>query len=310
MNASTSVGEDILAISDDPTSTSFDEDILVISDEPAPSSFDEDILVISDEPAPSSFDEDILVISDEPAPKRTTVGRWNLTAWLAVGGIAASVTVVMSVVVQNCLRESRRQECAQQLKFLGLAMHEYNEAHGHFPAPAILAGDGTPLLSWRVALLPHMGYGSLYQRFRLDEPWDSPHNRALLAEMPREFGCPAGPGRRQGRTAYKVIIGPENDGFSINTAFAPSRGADIRHFTDGTSNTILVLETDSFVPWTKPDDLHWAKGSPLPGLSSPHPDGAHALFADGSPKFLKPTIRPEILLALLTMNGNEVIGGG
>jgi prepilin-type processing-associated H-X9-DG protein len=155
-----------------------------------------------------------------------------------------------------------------------------------------------------------MGYRSLYERFRLDEPWDSPHNRALLAEMPREFGCPAGPTQRAGQTGYRVIVGPENDAYSINTAFGPTRGADIRHFTDGTSNTILVLETDSFVPWTKPDDLHWSKGGPLPRLGSPHPNGAHALFADGATKFLTAPIRPEILLALITMNGGEVIGGG
>jgi len=154
-----------------------------------------------------------------------------------------------------------------------------------------------------------MGYRSLYEKFRLDEPWDSLHNRALLAEMPREFGCPAGPAHREGRTGYRVIVGPENDAYSVNAAFEPTRGADIRNFTDGTSNTILVLETNSFVPWTKPDDLHWSKGGTLPRLASPHPDGAHALFADGAAKFLKPTIRPQVLLALITMNGSEVIGG-
>ncbi len=254
--------------------------------------------------------DQILFIGEEPAPKRLTLIRGNFVAWLAMGGIVVVVSLIMSVVIRNALRESHRRRCYDQLKFLGLAMHEYNEQHGSFPAPAIFSGEGKPLLSWRVALLPHMGYRSLYERFRLDEAWDSPHNRALLAEMPREFGCPAGRAHREGRTGYRVIVGPENDAYSVNTAFEPARGNDIRNFTDGTSNTILVLETDSFVPWTKPDDLHWSKGGPLPRLASPHPDGAHALFADGATRFLKPTIRPEILLALITMNGGEVIGGG
>jgi prepilin-type processing-associated H-X9-DG protein len=254
--------------------------------------------------------EDILIIGEEPAAKRVRLDRWNMIAWLVVGVIGGVVTLAMSVGIVNSLRESQRQECNNRLHRLGLAMHEYNEAHGRFPAPAIFNRNGKPLLSWRVALLPHLGYQSLYERFRLDESWDSPHNLALLAEMPREFACPGGPGRRAGRTSYMVIVGPANDAYSVNTAFEPKRGADIRHFTDGTSNTILVLETDAFVPWTKPDDLHWEKGAPLPGILSPHPGGAHSLFADGGVRFLKPTIRPETLLAILTMNGGEVTSAG
>ncbi|MGO9467752.1 MAG: DUF1559 domain-containing protein [Isosphaeraceae bacterium] len=259
--------------------------------------------------AAPALGEEILYIGEELAPKRLARFRGDFAAWIAMGGIAAVVTLVVCVAFANWRHESQRRQCFDQLKFLGLAMHEYHEQHGSFPAPAIFSVEGRPLLSWRVALLPHMGYRSLYERFRLDEPWDSPHNRALLAEMPREFGCPAGPAHREGRTGYRVIIGPENDAYSVNTAFEPARGVDIRNFTDGTSNTILVLETDSFVPWTKPDDLHWSKGGPLPGVASPHPEGAHALFADGSTRFLKPTIRPAILLALITMNGGEVISG-
>ncbi len=289
-------------------STSPGEQILFIGDEPAPS-LGEPVLFIGDEPA-TSLGEPVLFIADEPAPRRLILARSGFSTWLAVVAIAAVVTPLMAVAIRNQLRESQRQQCSDQLTFLGLAMHRYNEEHGRFPAAAILDRGGSPLLSWRVALLPHMGYRSLYERFHLDEPWDSPHNRALLAEMPREFGCPSGPGRRSGMTDYKVIVGPENDAYTINTAFGPTHGTDIREFTDGSSNTILVLETDSFVPWTKPDDLHWSKGGPLPRLASPHGDGAHALFADGARKFLKSTIRPETLLALITMNGGEVIGGG
>jgi hypothetical protein len=170
-----------------------------------------------------------------------------------------------------------RSQCAGNLRQLGLAMLQYEEAHRQFPAPAIVGRDKTNLLSWRVAILPQLGYRSLYERFHLDEPWDSPHNLALLAEMPREFGCPGGPGRRAGKTGYLIVVGPETDPYSINTPFEPTRGADIRHLTDGTSNTALLLETDIFVPWTKPADLHWAKGEPVPRLFSPHDGGAHAL---------------------------------
>jgi prepilin-type processing-associated H-X9-DG protein len=256
----------------------------------------------------TSVCEEILYIGDDAAPARSSLGRWQLTAWLAVGLIGGIATLAASVGIRNGIRDYQRQQCMDRLRRLGLAMQEFNQEHGHFPAPAIFDRDGRPLLSWRVALLPHLGYRSLYERFHLDEPWDGPHNRLLLSEMPREFACPAGSGCRTGRTTYTVIVGPENDAYSVNTAFEPTRGSDLRHFTDGTSNTILVLESDMSVPWTKPDDLHWVKGRGLPRLLSPHPEGAHSLFADGAVRFLKSTIRPEILLALLSMNGGEVIG--
>src|SRR5262249_33502096 len=151
------------------------------------------------------------------------------------------------------------------------------------------------------------GYRSLHERFHLDEPWDSPHNLAMLREMPREFACPGGPSRRSGLTGYLVVVGPKTEVGSLNTPFEPTRGAEISEILDGTSHRILVIETDAGVPWTKPADLAWNPDGPLPPLASPHDGGAHVLFSDGSSRFLKVTIEPRILLALLTKNGNEVI---
>jgi prepilin-type processing-associated H-X9-DG protein len=260
--------------------------------------------------AAASVDEGIWFISEIPAAKRRPRFRWRAAGWLVAVGIAALAAVGIYAQVVDAVSVSRRARCSAQLRHIGLAMCMYQEAHGQFPGPAILHRDGTPLLSWRVAILPQLGYRSLYERFHLDEPWDSPSNRALIAEMPPEFGCPAGQERQTGRTGYLVIVGPENDGLSVNTAFAPTRGAALHHFTDGTSNTILVLETNAFVPWTKPDDFHWAKGNPLPRLASPHGGGAHAVFADGAARFLTTAINPEILKALFTMNGGEVTSAG
>jgi hypothetical protein len=71
-----------------------------------------------------------------------------------------------------------------------MALHSYHDTHKHLPPPAICDGDGKPLLSWRVAILPFIEHQKLYDRFRLDEPWDSPHNLALLPEMPVIYGVP------------------------------------------------------------------------------------------------------------------------
>jgi prepilin-type processing-associated H-X9-DG protein len=258
----------------------------------------------------ASLVENNVVASDEPTVKRRAGRRPYIVAWTVLVGIAGLLAAVAAVGVVHSVRASRRMECAVRLNRLGLALHYYQEAHGFFPPPALNGPDGTPLLSWRVAVLPHLGYGPLYERFHLGEPWDSPHNRALLAEMPSEFACPGGPGRSAGRTGYRVVVGPPTDPYSANTPFEPTRGVDIREITDGTSNTILVFETDALVPWTKPDDLHWARGEPPPRLASRHPGGANVLFADGVARFVASTIAPETLEGLLTINGAEVLGRG
>jgi prepilin-type processing-associated H-X9-DG protein len=258
----------------------------------------------------TTLGEEILYIPDEPAPERRAWTRWCVAGWAGIVTVLALVISPLVMVVVDAVHTSRREQCAAHLKRIGVAFHEYHDAHEHFPAPWLAGRDGKALLSWRVALLPHLGYKSLYDKFQLDEPWDSPHNRALLAEMPAEFACPQGPGRWAGQTGYLVVVGPITEPGNVNTPFEPTRGVEIREILDGTSNTILVVETNALVPWTKPDDLRWERDGPLPRLASPHAGGANVVFADGSARFLKATTAPNLLVAFLTINGYEVFSGG
>ena len=252
--------------------------------------------------------EEALVIADERkrAPRRRIGPRALCCSVIA--GVALLPVWIAFTVIKNAIQESRLMRCSSQLHTLGLSLLEYQQAHHQFPAPAIASRDGKKLLSWRVAILPQLGYQSLYDRFRLDEPWDSPHNFALLAQMPREFACPAG-SQKLGQSGYLVVVGPATDQFSVNTPFEPTRGADIRHITDGSSQTVLILETNHLIPWTKPEDLNWAPGEPPPVLASPHAGGSHVAFADGTIRFIKKTIDPRTFAAILTINGSEVISG-
>jgi hypothetical protein len=110
-----------------------------------------------------------------------------------------------------------RERTVDNLKTLGLAMGWYVHVHdGRFP-PAAIYKEGEPLLSWRVVLLPFLGQKVLYERFRLDEPWDSPSNRALLEEMPAIY-APVVPKRQeQYMTYYQGFVGH-------GTLFDGSRG--------------------------------------------------------------------------------------
>ena len=143
----------------------------------------------------------------------------------------------------------------------------------------------------------------IYQQFHLDEPWDSPHNITLLAQMPKIYACPSDPLAKPGTTPYQVVVGPR-------TIFTGGKPVAIREISDGTSNTILVGETTSPVPWSAPEDLPMDASVMASGFASRHPGGFNVLFADGSVRFLKSSLNPAIFSQLLTRDGNEVISGG
>ena len=105
---------------------------------------------------------------------------------------------------------------------------------GTFPAAATYDKAGKPLLSWRVAILPFIEEKKLYDEFKQDEPWDSAHNKKLLAKMPKLFADPTGKAKAD-HTFYQVFVGK-------GAAFEGKRGIKLTDFTDGTSNTILIVE--------------------------------------------------------------------
>jgi prepilin-type processing-associated H-X9-DG protein len=200
---------------------------------------------------------------------------------------------------------ARRAQCTNNLKQMALAYHNVHSANNAFPAPAITDKDGKPLLSWRVAILPYLEQQELYNKFKLDEPWDSPHNKALIKEMPQVYLCLSRKGAAEGTTTYRVFVGE-------GAMFQQGLGTPIQSITDGTSNTIMIVESTDAVPWTKPDDLKFdlnAKPS-LNGAGSPHAGGFNAAFADGAVRFISSKVNVEVLKALITRTGGEVINAG
>jgi hypothetical protein len=141
--------------------------------------------------------------------------------------------------------------------------------------PTTVKREGKALLSWRVAILPFLGETELYQQFKLDEPWDSAHNKPLLRKMPRVYAPPGVKTREPYTTFYQVFVGP-------HAAFEKHRVLTLATFLDGTSNTILLVEAGAAVPWSKPEDLHFAPDEPLPELGGLFPGIFHTAFADGS----------------------------
>ena len=170
-----------------------------------------------------------------------------------------------------------------------------------FPPATIRSKDGKPLLSWRVAALPYLEQNDLYNRFHLDEPWDSPHNKALLKEMPEVYAPVLPTDEPRVSTYYQVFTGP-------GALFENEKGIGFNDIKDGTSNTLLVVEAGTPVPWTKPEDIEFDKKKPLPKLGRQFDDGFYGALADGSVRFFgKNTTDKNFLRPLITCNGGEII---
>lgn len=195
-----------------------------------------------------------------------------------------------------------RQEAMNNLKQIGLAFHNYHDIQKKFPTAASVDASGKPLLSWRVHLLPLLDQQELYQQFKLDEPWDSDHNKALIPRMPAVFASSGGAPASSGLTRILVPVG-------AGMIFEGAQPIGIREITDGTSNTILCVEVhaDAAVPWTKPDDLQVDLNDPLKNLAGSRPEGCLLLMCDGSVRTIQDTIDVNTLKALFTRNGGEAV---
>lgn len=217
------------------------------------------------------------------------------------GGISTTMTALLVPAMAKVREAANRTQSTNNLKQIALAMHNYHDVNKGLPPAAIYSKDGTkPLLSWRVAILPYIEQQSLYQQFKLDEPWDSPANKKLLAQMPQTYATPGVTTKEPFTTFYRSFVGK-------GTMFEGPNGIRFTDVTDGMSNTLMVVEASDAVPWTKPDELTYDAKQKLPPLGKISPAVFLAALGDGSVRAISKKVKEPTLRALITRNGNEVI---
>jgi hypothetical protein len=228
--------------------------------------------------------------------------------------------------------DREKKESARRLKELALAMHRYHDAHHKLP-PAVylrpgalpgfaglllpgddiprfeakvLKGKRLPIFSWRVELLPFLGQEDLYKAFHFTEPWNSPHNKKLLARMPKVYAPVRGKTREPYSTYYQVFASGAIN--SMDTPFNGMLSSRIpASFPDGLANTFLIAEAGEAVPWTKPEDIPYAHTKPVPKLGGLFPDGFHAAFADTSVRFIPRDTDEKTLQLLIVPNDGQPV---
>ena len=206
-------------------------------------------------------------------------------------------------------RPLERTQASNNLKQIGLAMHNFHDTFTFFP-PAVLEQTTEQLTeakpySWRVALLPYLDQMDLYKQYRFDEPWDSPANLEVLKKMPDAYRNPGDPPDST-NTSYFVLVGPGTV-FSEEGAKPPLGGMPMQEIRDGTANTIMAVEAKRSVPWTKPEDLPYDPQKPLPELGGHFEGGFLAALCDGSVHFLSKDLEEAVLRMLIEKSDGQVV---
>lgn len=219
----------------------------------------------------------------------------TLTASLSREDTAELITKTLPVIRQS-RGAARRLQSKKNLKKILLALHTYHEVHNHFPTAVVLGPDGKTPHSWRVELLPFLGQEALFKTYRFNEPWDSKNNKKVLSKMPAVFRYSKDEGTANNSSYYAVV--------GENTLFGNKAGLKMRDVTDGTRNTIAVVEAKRDIPWTKPEDIQY-DGKKLPKLGGYFQDGYHVGLSDGGVQFFSENVDKDILKHLLEINDGD-----
>jgi Protein of unknown function (DUF1559) len=238
-------------------------------------------------------------------------GGASVVGYLFVRGVKKAAEGIQTVMQEGMEAEQSRANLTQ----IGTAVQKYEAANGTFPNNSYESGGkGTrPLLSWRVHILPFLGEDALYKEFKLDEPWDSPNNKKLLARMPRVYGSPQSkPAPGDGKTYYRGFSAPGGMFEKSPRPGDPAPRIKITDVTDGTSNTILVMDSGEAVEWTRPDDLDFSPGRPRPALGGAYPNYplVMVLMADGTVHQLNRAVPDDVLRLLIDRKDGKPIPPG
>jgi len=247
--------------------------------------------------------------TSQPASPRED--RSLLRAIVGISGLMLLLLLVTGIfvglpILRKQMRITARNSDLARMKSIVTALNIYCDKYGSYPPTNTVDATGKPLLSWRVLILPFLGYGDLYDKFRLDQSWDSPLNLSLVKDMPREFCSSNSPdawGNKQPN--YVLLVGK-------NSLFPPSGPLGRKQVTD--NPTLLVVETLNGIPvWTEPGDIDLSVSGaafgnlPMQSIGGLHSDVALGVDTQGQSVIIPRSTSTTELEALITPSAGEAI---
>lgn len=240
---------------------------------------------------------------NEPQPPERPPARNYDTPIMVIVGILAffGIAVVLLPSTGHPRSASYRMQSVNNLKQIGLALHNYHDIYGEFPPAYVTDQQGRPHYSWRVLILPLLEHQALYDQFDLDAPWDSPTNLPLVLQMPEVYTSPFfRQTQLEGKTPYLGIV----DAVDGGTILRPGKGRTMKEVADGPSNTAMAIDDPGrMVIWTKPDDIDPLELLTMAPWDQNDLHGIQVLRGDGSVHHLSEQERSQLVDLILCDDG-------
>jgi prepilin-type N-terminal cleavage/methylation domain-containing protein/prepilin-type processing-associated H-X9-DG protein len=214
---------------------------------------------------------------------------FTLIELLVVIAIIAVLIALLLPAVQSAREAARRMQCSNNLKQLGLAMHNYHQVIGTFPIGVLgvrspnhypAAGDPTGAINrrtWAFMILPFIEQSAMYGAVNFSLPYNPPTgaaNNTVSESLIATFLCPDDPttnqidqnNRREGNYvvnwgnaywAQNIVAGSSPVPF-LGAPFSMDNSFGVQYIIDGTSNTLLMAEI--LIGQTQPTNLYEHRG--------------------------------------------------
>ena len=239
-------------------------------------------------------------------------GGCALVVVLMLVGIISLGVVVFRTASSGIETSVDRAYSLNQIREISIGLFSYETTNKGLPASYNTDGEGRPLLSWRVHLLPYLEQQTLYNQFHLDEPWDSPHNKTLIELMPQVYRSPFS----DSPLGYTTYLGNAVDEGLFSKPDGPMKdsrdyqkaGLTLDDCSDGTIDTLILVEAndDHAVIWTQPGDFEPDINSDLFSWLMISNGDFLGSFYNGS-TIIQPANNISNLRAQLTRDGGETI---
>lgn len=206
----------------------------------------------------------------------------QLIVVLVIVVVAVAIFALKWPAMRQEWEAARRSHCKNNLRQIGLALHQYHDQYGTFPPAYTIDADGKPLHSWRTLILPFIDELPLYDKIDLSKPWDHPANADAFSSLVPIYACPSAT-VPENYTIYLAVVSP-------NSFFRPTEPRTLSDST-GHSNSIAVMEVSvkDSVHWMAPEDTdeQFVLGFGIDiDFVSPHTGGIQVLLVDGNVRFL------------------------